>query len=249
MTQRNNIYFLSDFHFGLADTQTESFKEQKVVRFLQSVEDKAQRIVLLGDIFDFWFEYKTTVPKGFVLFQAQIKRMSEKGIAVDYFVGNHDLWQRDYFAKELGVTIYRKKHQTFDFDGKTFVLGHGDGLDSKDIGYKIMDAVFSSHFSWWLFSLFPACVGIGAARLWSRNNRRKHRKYDMNDLKENEPMYKFCVEYLKTNRADYFVFGHRHIENEFLLTNGAKYINTGSWIDASPYAVWDGTELLLKIFE
>ncbi|MGP1514432.1 MAG: UDP-2,3-diacylglucosamine diphosphatase [Bacteroidales bacterium] len=243
------IYFLSDFHLGVGSFEEEKIKEEKIVCFLQSIETSAKRIFLLGDIFDFWFEYYSTIPKGFVLFQAQIKHMVQQGIVVDYFCGNHDLWQKDYFTKELGVIIHRQRYETFVFDEKTFVIGHGDGLDAKDIGYKIMDAVFSNRLSWWLFSLFPACVGLGIARHWSRNNRRKHKKYDMKDLKEKEPMYKFCQKYLETKHADYFLFGHRHIKKEFLLKSGTKYINTGCWIGDSPYAVWDSKELLLKKFE
>ncbi len=246
--EKNKVYFVSDFHFGLGSWQEERAKEDKVLRFLDFIEKDAKRIVLLGDIFDFWWEYKQVVPKGFVRFQAKIADLVSKGITIDYFIGNHDLWQRDYFQKELGVNVYRKKHQTFDFDGKTFVLGHGDGLNGKDYGYKIMDAIFSCKYLWWIFTSLPTSFAIGFARLWSRSNRNKHRKYDMKDYGEKEWMYIFCQNYLKNNRADYFIFGHRHIKKEFVLDSGAKYINTGSWIDDSPFAVWDGKELLLKTF-
>lgn len=248
MQQKNKIYFVSDFHFGLSDKDTEEAKERKVVAFLQSIEADAKRVVLLGDIFDFWFEYKVTVPKGFVLFQAQIKKMTSQGIIVDYFIGNHDLWQKNYFKDELGVVIHREKYKRFVFDNKTFVIGHGDGLDNKDIGYKIMDAVFSNNFFWFVFALFPACFSIGIARLWSRGNRKKHRQYDNTDMKKEEPMYKFCENYLKTDNADYFVFGHRHIKQEFSLSDNSKYFNTGAWINDSPYVVFNGESLELKTF-
>ncbi|MBQ7984759.1 MAG: UDP-2,3-diacylglucosamine diphosphatase [Bacteroidales bacterium] len=246
--ERKNIYFVSDFHFGLESAEKERIKEDKAVRFLQSIAADAKRVVLLGDIFDFWWEYKAVIPKGFVRFQAQIADMVRQGIIVDYFVGNHDLWQNDYFAKELGVNIYRKKYQAFVFDKKTFVLGHGDGLDPKDIGYKIMDAVFSARISRWLFSLLPSCAAISIARYFSRKNRRRHKKYDTHDYKEKEPMYIFCQNYLKQSHADFFVFGHRHIKNVLPVGKSSLYVNTGAWIEQSPYAVWDGKDLKLNSF-
>jgi len=249
MQKKRNIYFLSDFHLGLASYEYEKAKEERIVSFLQSIEQDAKAVFLLGDIFDFWFEYHDTIPKGFVSFMAQIKHMTQIGIEINYFCGNHDLWQKDYFSKELGVNIYRKNFNTFMIDNKTFVIGHGDGLDDKDWGYRIMNAVFSNHFFWWLFSLLPGCVGLSLARRWSRSNRVKHSKYDTQDLKEKEPMYEFCQNYLKTNHVDYFVFGHRHIKSLSPLNNGAEYLNTGAWIKDSPYGLWDGNELLLKTFE
>ena len=247
--EKNKIYFVSDFHFGLGDARQEREKEDKALRFLDFIEKDACRLVLLGDIFDFWWEYKQVVPKGFVRFQAKLADLTSKGIIVDYFAGNHDLWQKNYFATELGVNIYRRKHQAFELGGKTFVLGHGDGLDGKDYGYKIMDAVFSCRYLWWIFTSLPTSFAIGFARLWSRKNRNRHRKYDMQDKKTDEPMYRFCEQYLTKSHADYFVFGHRHIKNEFVLSSGAKYINTGSWIDDSPYAVFDMQDLKLMKFE
>ncbi|MBR1625874.1 MAG: UDP-2,3-diacylglucosamine diphosphatase [Bacteroidales bacterium] len=246
---RDKIYFLSDFHLGLGTWEEERAKEDKILRFLNLIEKDAERIVLLGDIFDFWWEYKQVVPKGFVRFQAKIADLTSKGITVDYFIGNHDLWQKNYFSKELGVNIYRRKYQEFVFNGKTFVIGHGDGLDSKDYGYKIMDAIFSCRRLWWLFTSLPTSFSFGFAKLWSRKNRSRHRKYDTHDMKDKEPMYLFCKEFIKNRHADYFIFGHRHIKNVFYLDNGAKYINTGSWIDDSPYVVWDSKELQLKSFE
>ena len=246
---RNKIYFVSDFHFGLGNTQQERQKEDKVLRFLDVISADAKRVVLLGDIFDFWWEYKQVVPKGFVRFQAKLADMTSQGIAVDYFTGNHDLWQKDYFANELGVTVYRQKYQSFVFDNKTFVLGHGDALNQQDYAYKIMDAIFSCKYLWWIFTSLPTSFAIGFARLWSRKNRNRHKTYDNKDLKEKEHIYIFCNKYLQTKHADYFVFGHRHIKKEFLLENNGKYINTGSWINDSPYAVFDGKDLLLKTFE
>jgi UDP-2,3-diacylglucosamine hydrolase len=256
METKKNIYFLSDFHLGLASYEYEKAKEERIIRFLQSIEQDAKAVYLLGDIFDFWFEYRDTVPKGFVAFMAQIKHMTQIGIEVNYFRGNHDLWQRDYFRKELGVNIYRKNIDTIMIDNKTFVVGHGDGLDDKDWGYKAMDAVFSNHFFWWLFSLLPGCVGLSLARRWSRGNRVKHAKYDAPDSEYNttnpkrrEPMKEFCQNYLKTKHVDYFIFGHRHIKSLYSLEGGSKYLNTGAWIKDSPYGIWDGNELLLKTYE
>ena len=249
MTNRTKTFFLSDFHFGLEfNDDSSNDREIRVVNFLNSIKDEAKRIILLGDIFDFWFEYKRVVPKGFVLFQGKIKELVLSGIEVFYFIGNHDLWQKDYFEKELGVKVIRTKIAEFCFEDKVFVLGHGDGLNPKDIGYKIMDKIFSSHLSWKIFSFFPSSFALWVAHLCSFNNRTKHRKYDLQDLDITEPMYNFCVKYLKQRKVDYFIFGHRHIEKEFSLEEGAKYINTGCWLDNSPFVEFDGQILSLKKF-
>lgn len=249
MEQGDKTFFLSDFHFGL-DFNDDNSKDReiRVVKFLDSIANQAKRIVLLGDIFDFWFEYKSVVPKGFVLFQGKIKQLSLKGIEIMYFIGNHDLWQKDYFEKELGVKVYRNKYEEFCFENKIFLLGHGDGLDKTDKAYMFMDKVFSNHISWKLFSIFPSSFALYVAHKWSSNNRVKHRKNDLRDLDKNEPMYKFCVNYLKQKKVDFFVFGHRHIAKDFLLDDNVRYINTGSWLNNSTYAEFDGQILKLKKF-
>lgn len=248
MQEHKNIYFLSDFHLGLDSKTKSKDREVNIVRFLQNIENDAKILILLGDIFDFWFEYKEVVQKGFVRFQAQLAKLIEHGVKVYYFVGNHDLWQKDYFEQELGIKIFRDKYRKMNFDDKIFVIGHGDGLDDTDTTYKVIYKIFSSKFMWKLFSLLGSHIGMKLAFKWSQNNRKKHYKYDMQDLKDKEPMYKFCVSYEKQHKVDYFIFGHRHIVKLYNLPQGAKYINTGSWLYDMPYAMWDGNELIVKRF-
>lgn len=246
MQERKNIYFISDLHLGVEGKDSSKEREKKAVEFLQSIEEDALQIFLLGDIFDFWFEYKKVVPKGFVRFFGQLAKMTDKGIKINFFCGNHDLWQRDYFTKEMNITLHREKIKEFVFDNKTFLLGHGDRLNKKEYTYLfVRNFVFENPVCIAIFSALPPSFGLWLARLWSKTSRCSHSKTDLKSLGKQESIYKFCKQYLKTKNINYFIFGHRHIVQKEQVGENSWYINTGSWLNEVCYAKWDGKELTL----
>lgn len=249
MEERRNIYFLSDFHLGVKGKTSSLEREKKVVRFLQSIENDAKQVFLLGDIFDFWFEYKRVVPKGFVRLLGQLARMTDKGIKVDFFCGNHDLWQRDYFPKEMNITLHREKTKEFVFNGKVFLLGHGDGLDKKDYMYRLLRSIFKNPFYNAVFSCLPSRFGLWVANFWSSTSRGSHNKPRQKGSTIEEPMTMFCKQCLKTKHIDYFILGHRHKVIEEQLEDNSYYLNIGSWLDESPYAVFDGEKIEIKQYD
>lgn len=242
---RNKTYFVSDFHLGVDGKQSSSSREKKVVAFLQSIEKDAKRVFLLGDVFDFWYEYKRVIPKGYTRLFGQLSRMTDMGIEVDFFCGNHDLWQRDYFSKELNVSLHREKTKEFTIDGKIFLLGHGDGLDPKDYRYTFIRALFRSKFGNWLFTSLPTNFTLWLAEKWSSLSRHSHAESDLVDKGEKEPIFVFCKQYMEKKHVDFFVFGHRHVTICKHIGEGTIYLNTGAWLYDSPYGVWDGKELSL----
>lgn len=245
---RNKVYFVSDFHLGTPNHEQSREKEKRIVRWLESIEASAKEIFLLGDIFDFWFEYKYVVPKGYVRFLGKLAQMADTGCRVHYFCGNHDIWLNDYFEKELGFIVHRS-NCTIMMNGKRFLIGHGDGLDSSDKKYKILNKIFKNRFCISAFaSLHPRwafSIGIN----WSQRSRKSHSESDKIDLGSDEPIFKFCQNKLKTEKIDFFIFGHRHIQCDMAINENSRYINTGFWEFQSPYAEWDEKNLMLKNFE
>ncbi len=248
MEEKKNIYFLSDFHLGVAGGESSETREKKVVSFLQSIENDAKQVFLLGDIFDFWFEYKRVVPKGFVRLFGQLAKMTDNGIKVDFFCGNHDLWQKDYFTKEMNITLHREKVKEFVFNGKVFLLGHGDGLDKKDHMYRFLRSIFKNPVYNAMFSSVPPRFGLWIANFWSSTSRGSHNQPRKHNSMLVEPMIMFCQQYLKTRHVDYFIMGHRHKVIEEQIGENSVYINTGSWLHECPYAVFDGEKTEIKLY-
>lgn len=243
------IYFLSDFHLGAPDYESSLEREKKIVRFLDEIKKDAQEIFLLGDVFDFWFEYKRAVPKGFVRLQGKIAEITDSGIPVHWFIGNHDMWIFNYIPKELGVQMHRKEIVR-EFDGKKFFIGHGDGLGPGDHGYKFIKAVFRNKVCQWLFARFHPNFGIGLANFFSRKSRVATGDNDATFYgEEKEMLIQFCKSTLKKEHFDYFIFGHRHLPIDFNVSEKSRYINTGDWIKYFSYAVFDGQNLDLKYFK
>jgi UDP-2,3-diacylglucosamine hydrolase len=243
------IYFLSDFHLGAPDYESSLEREKKIVRFLDEIKKDAQEIFLLGDVFDFWFEYKRAVPKGFVRLQGKIAEITDSGIPVHWFIGNHDMWIFNYIPKELGVQMHRKEIVR-EFDGKKFFIGHGDGLGPGDHGYKFIKAVFRNRVCQWLFARFHPNFGIGLANFFSRKSRVATGDNDATFYgEEKEMLIQFCKSTLKKEHFDYFIFGHRHLPIDFNVSEKSRYINTGDWIKYYSYAVFDGQNLDLKYFK
>ncbi len=248
MTLENGkcIYFASDFHLGVPDYKTSREREARIVDWLTFIEPTAQEIFLVGDIFDFWFEYKHVIPKGFVRLQGKIAELVDKGIPVHFFTGNHDMWMFDYFPKELGVSMFREPIER-TWNNKTFIIGHGDGLGPGDRNYKFLKRVFAARWSQWCFARIHPNFGIGLANFWSRKSRAATGSTDEKFLgEENEWLVVHCKEELKKKHTDYFVFGHRHLPMEIDLGDHSRYINLGEWLKYDTYGVFDGVEMKLE---
>ena len=243
------VYFLSDFHLG-APNDTESRKrEDRLVRFLQDARKDAGVIFIVGDIFDFWFEYKTVVPKGFVRILGTLAQMADEGIQLHIFTGNHDLWMQDYLSKELNAKLYFEPQQ-FTIQNKQFLIGHGDGLGPGDEGYKRLKKIFTNPICQWLFRWLHPDAGIQLANYFSRKSRAKTGNADELFLGEDkEWLILYAKEQAKTMAVDYFIFGHRHYAIDLRLNDKSWYINFGDWIRLNTYAVFDGTDLQLLTWE
>jgi len=242
------IYFSSDYHLGVPNSDESLKREKKIVRWLEMAQKDAQEIFLMGDIFDFWFEYKHAIPKGFIRIQGKIAEITDSGIPVHFFIGNHDMWMFDYFEKELGIIMHRK-HGPREIAGKKFFLGHGDGLGPGDNGYKFIKKVFANKFCQWCFARIHPNFGIGMANYWSRRSRSKNKEPQKFLGEDKEWLISYCNKKLKDNHYDYFIFGHRHWPIEHQLQNESTYINLGDWIQHCTYAVFDGEKVELKKFE
>jgi UDP-2,3-diacylglucosamine hydrolase len=242
------IYFLSDFHLGVPDHSTSLVREKAVVRFLDIARQDAAVIFIVGDLFDFWFEYKKVVPKGFVRILGKLAEITDSGIPIHFFVGNHDMWMDGYFEQELGIPVYHAP-QTFEYNGRKFLIGHGDGLGPGDKGYKMLKKIFRNPACKFLFGIIPPFIGMGLAHYSSKGSRSITGGSDDKFLGEdNEWLIVYCREQLKTSHFDYFIFGHRHLPIDFMLNDNSRYINLGDWIRYNSYAVFDGEKLELKYF-
>jgi UDP-2,3-diacylglucosamine hydrolase len=243
------IYFLSDFHLGAPDYEASLQREKHVIRFLNEIKNDAAVIFILGDLFDFWYEYKKVVPKGFVRILGKLAELTDNGITIYFFVGNHDMWMNGYFEKELNIEVFHEAKE-FEFNGKRFLIGHGDGLGPGDHRYKMMKKVFRNKFSQALFGMLHPSAGIGMADYFSRKSRAAAGKKDEQFLGEDkEWLIVYSKEILKKEHFDYFIFGHRHLPIEFKLNNNSVYINIGDWIKYNSYAVFDDGKVSLKYYQ
>jgi UDP-2,3-diacylglucosamine hydrolase len=246
MTERTNIYFASDFHLGVPNKEKSREREHLLVKWLDSISQDAAEVYLVGDLFDFWYEYKTVIPKGFVRFQAKLAELCDMGIQVHLFTGNHDMWMFNYFEEELGVKMHRGPI-TREWNGKKFMIGHGDGLGPGDHGYKFIKKVFSNPISIWLFKWLHPDIGVGLANFWSGRSRDANLASDeVYKGDENEWLLQYCKSVLETEHFDYFIFGHRHLVLDRVLSSNSRYINLGHWFKEPHFAVWDGTEMIVK---
>ena len=248
MTGNKKIYFLSDFHLGAPDPATSLVREKRIVKFLDEIKHDAAQIFIVGDLFDFWFEYKKVVPKGFVRILGKLVELTDNGICVHFFVGNHDMWMNGYFEKELGIKVYNEP-QEFELYEKKFFIGHGDGLGPGDHKYKFIKKVFRNKFSRWLFGLLHPYSGIGLANYFSSKSRASTGLVEEKFLGEDkEWLIIFSRQMLLKKHFDYFIFGHRHLPLDFKLNSQSRYINLGDWIKYNSYAVFDGNNLELKFY-
>ncbi len=242
------IYFISDFHLGAPDAAASLLREKKIIRFLDSIKADAAAIFIVGDLFDFWYEYKKVVPKGYVRILGKLAELTDNGIPIHFFVGNHDMWMTDYFTKELSIPVYFEP-QTFTLQGKAVYIGHGDGLGPNDHGYKFLKKVFRNRVCQWLFGILPPYIGMGIANYFSRKSRAATGQHEEQFLGEDkEWLIIYCREVLQKEKFDYFIFGHRHLPLDFELAPGSRYVNLGDWIRYYSYAVLENGQLSLKYY-
>ena len=252
------IYFLSDFHLGAPDHAASLEREKIIVRFLDDVKADAAEIFIVGDMFDFWYEYRKVVPKGAVRLLGKLAELSDAGIQLHFFVGNHDMWMRGYFQQELNMPVYFEP-KSFQRNGMKILVGHGDGLGPGDHGYKRLKKVFRNPFCKWLFGILPPVAGMGLAHYMSRRSRAQTGGREEIFLgEEKEWLIIYCKEKLKQEHFDYMVFGHRHLAIDYRLHSSAdaanadqrpsRYINLGDWIRYFTYAVLDGEKMELRSY-
>ena len=242
------VYFASDFHLGIPNKEASLKREKLIVKWLDSIQHDAKALFLLGDLFDFWFEYTSVVPKGYVRLLGKLAELRDKGIPIHCFTGNHDLWMFGYFESELGIPVIRHPIR-ISIGGKRFLLGHGDGIGPGDHGYKFIKKVFANPFCQWIFASLHPNLGIGIANFWSRRSRSANGQFPEEFLGEDkEWLIVYCKEVLKTDPIDYFIFGHRHLPIDHRIEK-SRYINLGDWIKHNSYAVFDGQDLELKYFQ
>lgn len=243
------IYFASDQHFGAPDVKQSKIREEKFIRWLDEIKKDAQVLFLMGDLFDFWHEWHHVIPKGYVRVLGKLAELKDSGIEIYMFVGNHDLWMKNYFEEEIGATVYFDK-KYFAINGEKFLLAHGDGLGPGDKGYKRMKKLFTNPLAQWAFRWLHPDIAMKIAIYFSTKNKMISGEEDKEFLGEDrEFLIIYSKEKLKTEDISYFVYGHRHLPMVLDLEKGAKYINLGDWISYFTYGVFDGHSFELKSFQ
>lgn len=248
LNHNEKVYFASDFHLGAPDHETSLVREKRIVKWLNGCMKDAKAIFLVGDLFDFWFEYKHTIPKGHARFLGKLGEIVDAGIELHIFVGNHDLWMFGYFEKEFGAKVYYEPLE-FSINNKTLYVGHGDGLGPGDKGYKRLKKIFTNPFFQWCFNWLHPNIGVSLANFWSSKSRAQANNVEQKFLGDDEWLWQYA-KYLETQaHRDYYVFGHRHLPLELEVGENSQYINLGEWISQYTYAVFEGNELKLSTDE
>ena len=230
LSVRKNIYLASDFHLGVPSYEKSLEREKRIVEWLDFIKKDAAEIYLVGDVFDFWFEYRHAIPKGFVRLQGKIAELTDQGIIVHLFKGNHDMWMFDYLPQELGIELHADM-VTKTFFGKKYLIGHGDGNGPGDVKYKVLKKIFRNSFCQWMFARIHPNFGIGIASYFSKSSRAATGNEDsLFKGVENERLYHFCQEYIKNEPVDCFIFGHRHLPLDMQVAESSRYINLGEWL-------------------
>lgn len=242
------IYFASDFHLGIDVKYTSKEREKQIVSWLDQIKSDAEELYLVGDLFDFWFEYKHAVPKGYVRFLGKLAELRDAGVKIYIFTGNHDMWIFDYFEKEFDIPTYRAPIEK-DIKGKTFYIGHGDGLGPGDHSYKLLKKVFANRLCQWAFARLHPNFGIGLANYLSQSSRKA--KNDVVEFHgDKEWLTIHANEVNAKKQHDFYVFGHRHLPIDYTLADGkSRYVNLGDWMNYNSYAVFDGQQMKLEFFE
>ena len=245
---KKNVYFISDAHLGSWALEHRRMQERRLVRFLDDIKDKAQAVYMLGDMFDYWYEYKYVVPKGYTRFLGKVSELTDMGVEVHYFIGNHDIWMYGYLEQECGVILH-KEPMTLEIMGKEFFLAHGDGMGDPSRTFRFMRGLFRNKFCQFLFSLLPTRWSMPLGMSWAKKSMEDHRlagvdKYLGEDM---EFQVVYAKNYLKTHpNLNYFIFGHRHIELDLMLTHSCRLMIIGDWISQFTYVVFDGKSLTMN---
>lgn len=249
LNPHKKIYFASDFHLGAPDYEQSLLREKKIVRWLESIRLTTEALFLVGDIFDFWFEYRHAIPKGYTRLLGKLAEFTDQGIPVYFFIGNHDMWMFDYFPKELGIPVYREP-QVWMIENKKFLIGHGDGLGPGDRTYKILKKIFRNPLCQWLFARLHPNFGIGLASYFSCRSRAKNieKGKDKQFFGEDEWLVQYCKEVEQSEHHDYYIFGHRHLPLDIKIGDKSRYVNLGEWLTYDTYASFDGKDLMLNSF-
>jgi len=244
--EKGNIYFASDFHLGLPAGTPPLEREKRVVAWLEMAAQDAKEIYLLGDIFDFWWEYNLVVPRGFTRFLGTVSSITDSGTPIHFFTGNHDMWAGSYLAEECGLIIHHKPITTV-LDGRIFHMAHGEGLGTKDFGYKVLLAIFRNKALQKMYSAIHPAIGVGIGHRWSLSSRlgKGITREFMGEQKED--LIRYSKSILEREKIDYFIFGHRHLAMSYKLSEGPEVIFLGDWIRSGNYAVWDGEKLEFRI--
>jgi UDP-2,3-diacylglucosamine hydrolase len=250
MKMPGKIYFASDMHLGSDAFENPQDAEKRFVRWLDSIKNNASALYLLGDIFDFWFEYKKVVPRGFTRFLGKIAEMSDSGIEIHFFTGNHDIWVKDYLSRETGMIIHREPLRT-QINGKTFFLAHGDGMGDTSHSFQLIRRIFHNRLCQVLFAALHPRWGVGFGYVWSNHSRKKKMLNPAPYFGEDkEHLALYAKEYIQKHPGtDYLIFGHRHILLDLKLSRQSRMMIIGDWIQYFSYAVFDGEELSLEQFE
>jgi UDP-2,3-diacylglucosamine hydrolase len=247
LPEGKKIYFASDFHLGIPNKEASREREQLLCQWLDEIRKDAYCLYLVGDIFDVWFEYSNVVPKGFTRFLGKLADLSDAGLKIEAFTGNHDLWMHGYFEEELNIPVHHHPIE-IEVNGKRFLIAHGDGLGPGDHGYKFLKGVLRNPLAQWLYRRLHPDTGVGIANYFSRKGP-KHAEAEAEFMGEDkEWLVQFCRQKLKEKHYDYFIFGHRHLALSYQLEPESLYINLGDWIKYNSYAVFDGTQLSLQYY-
>ncbi len=248
LPQGKKIYFASDFHLGIPDKAGSRSREHRICQWLDSIRHDAHIIYLVGDLFDVWFEYKNVIPKGYARFFGKLAELTDAGLRIEAFTGNHDLWMRGYFEEEFNIPVHHEPIM-ITINGKQFFIAHGDGLGPGDKGYKFLKKIMSSSILQWLYRRLHPDTGVGLANFFSRLGP-KHTNSEKEFLGEDkEWLVLFCKEKLREQHYDYFIFGHRHLAISYALRPDSLYVNLGDWLHYNSFAVFDGASLRLEYFK
>lgn len=248
MSDKGLIYFVSDVHLGAPALKNNRERELLFAKWLDEIKEDVAELYFMGDIFDFWFEYKKVVPRGFVRILGRIAAIADSGVPVHFFVGNHDLWLKEYLSEELGIIIHHKE-EVKEIRGKRFFLAHGDGLDPNDKGYHFLKKVFTNKTMQWFFARLHPNFGFYIAHTWSADSRLSKPDYQADFMVNQDGMYKFAADFLKTTAVDYFIMGHRHRMVNEKMDGNARFILLGDWINSFSYGVFDGDKFELKNYK
>ena len=243
-----NCLFVSDAHFRTPSDEASEEREQRLVQLFRNQGGNLRHIFLLGDIFDYWFEYRDVVPKGYATLFACLKELNAQGVQIHYFTGNHDMWVENYFTQTFGAVIYREA-QLFSINGCRCFVGHGDGLGGKQRKYLLIKRIFNNRFNWWLYGLLHPRQSFAIARFCSETSRNSHDDSMLQFQGEEEFQVQYAREMLVTTPIDFFIFAHRHVPVRYELTPECTFYNVGDWLSHFSYLTFNpkDTEPVLNL--